>query len=62
MNIHKMIAELQAEKQRLDDAILALERLSAGKVKKRAKSSPPPDPQPQVIELEPATLTARGHS
>jgi hypothetical protein len=64
MNIHKMIAELQAEKERLDEAILALERLSAGKVKKRSKSSPQaePEPPPQVIESEPAALKARGHS
>ena len=33
-----MIAELQAEKQRLDEAIIALERLSAGKVRNRNKS------------------------
>ena len=39
MNIHKMIAELQVEKERLDEAILALERLSAGKARRRAKSS-----------------------
>jgi hypothetical protein len=38
MNLHKMIAELQAEKQRLDEAILALERLSAGKPKRRTKA------------------------
>jgi hypothetical protein len=37
MNLHKMIAELQAEKERLDEAILALERLSAGKPKRRSK-------------------------
>jgi hypothetical protein len=37
MNLHKMIAELQAEKERLDEAILALERLSAGKPKRRPK-------------------------
>lgn len=38
MNIPKMIAELQAEKQRLDEAILALERLAIGnKTKRRVK-------------------------
>ena len=38
MNIPKMIAELQAEKQRLDEAILALERLAVGnKTKRRVK-------------------------
>ena len=30
MDLHKMIAELQAEKNRIDEAIQALERLSAG--------------------------------
>jgi hypothetical protein len=38
MNLHKMIAELQAEKERLDEAILALERLSAGKPKRLPKA------------------------
>jgi hypothetical protein len=38
MNIHKMIAELQAEKERLDEAIAALERLSVGgKTTRRVK-------------------------
>jgi hypothetical protein len=38
MNIPKMIAELQAEKERLDEAIVALERLAAGnKAKRRGK-------------------------
>ena len=32
-----MIAELQAERDRLDQAILALERLSAGKERKRGR-------------------------
>jgi hypothetical protein len=48
MNIHKIIAELQAEKSRLDEAICALERLSAGdKTKRRpklGKDNPPADP------------------
>jgi len=39
MNLHKMIAELQTEKQRLDEAILALERLAAGKPKRRGKAA-----------------------
>jgi len=30
MDLHKMIVELQAERQRLDEAIEALERLSKG--------------------------------
>jgi hypothetical protein len=37
MNLHKMIAELQAERQRLDEAIQALERLSAGKTRRRGR-------------------------
>jgi hypothetical protein len=38
MNITKMIAELRAEKERLDEAIVALERLSASsRTRRRAK-------------------------
>lgn len=37
MDLHKMIAELQAERQRLDEAIQALECLSAGKVRRRGR-------------------------
>ncbi len=39
MDLHKIISELQSEKQRLDEAILALERLSSvsGKPKKRGR-------------------------
>lgn len=32
-----MIAELQAERQRIDEAIQALERLSAGKIRRRGR-------------------------
>ena len=39
MNIHKIISEFQAEKQRLDDAIVALERLSAGNHQKNKRRS-----------------------
>jgi len=35
MDLHKMITELQAEKTRLDEAIQALERLSAGQLLRR---------------------------
>ena len=45
MDLSKMIAELEAEKTRLDEAILALERLSAGKVRRRGR--------PQNEELQP---------
>lgn len=37
MDLHKMISELQAERQRLDEAIQALERLSAGKARRRGR-------------------------
>ena len=37
MDLHKMISELQAEKNRLDEAIQALERLSAGKIRRRGR-------------------------
>jgi len=37
MDLHRMISELQAERQRLDEAIQALERLSAGKARRRGR-------------------------
>jgi hypothetical protein len=37
MDLLRMISELQAEKQRLDEAIEALERLSAGKNRRRGR-------------------------
>jgi len=37
MDLHRMITELQAERQRLDEAIQALERLSAGKARRRGR-------------------------
>lgn len=37
MDLSKVIAELEAEKQRIDDAIQALERLSAGKPRRRGR-------------------------
>jgi hypothetical protein len=37
MDLLKMIAELQAERQRIDEAIQALERLSAGKMRRRGR-------------------------
>jgi hypothetical protein len=39
MNIHKMIADLQAEKERLDEAIAALEKLADSKPRRRSKQS-----------------------
>ena len=37
MDLHKMIVELQSERQRLDEAIEALERLSTGNLKRRGR-------------------------
>ncbi len=37
MNLQKMIGELQAERDRLDEAILALERLSTSNSKRRGR-------------------------
>jgi hypothetical protein len=37
MDLNKMIFELQAEKERLDEAIQALERLSAGAIRRRGR-------------------------
>lgn len=37
MNLPKMISELRAEKMRLDDAIIALERLSVSQPKRRGR-------------------------
>ncbi len=37
MDLNKMIAELTAERNRLDEAILALERLLAGKLRRRGR-------------------------
>ncbi|MBV8071472.1 MAG: hypothetical protein JO270_16300 [Acidobacteriaceae bacterium] len=37
MDLNKMIAELQMERDRLDQAILALERLSAGQARRRGR-------------------------
>ena len=37
MDLNKMIAELQAERGRLDQAIVALERLSAGQSRRRGR-------------------------
>ncbi len=37
MNLQKMISELEAERDRLDEAILALERLSTSNAKRRGR-------------------------
>jgi hypothetical protein len=41
MDLHKIISELQAEKHRLDEAIQALERLSAVGEKTKRRGRPP---------------------
>jgi hypothetical protein len=54
MNIPKMIAELQAERQRLDEAIVALERLSAGsKTKRRIKLAQSAQRETEEPEIAP---------
>jgi len=37
MDLSKMITELQAERHRIDEAIEALQRLSAGKARRRGR-------------------------
>ncbi len=41
MDLHKIISELQSEKQRLDEAIIALERLSSVSQKGKKRGRPP---------------------
>jgi hypothetical protein len=63
MDLLKMIAELQVEKQRLDDAIEALERLSSANQRRKGKparwgndeqtpASSPPGVDRSGIDLE----------
>lgn len=40
MDIHRMLAELRSEKERLEEAILTIERLAAGSMGKR-RGRPP---------------------
>lgn len=53
-----MIAELQAERQRIDEAIQALERLSAGNPRRRGR--PPrwlkPEPDPENLDDSPVKI------
>jgi len=44
MDLHRIIAELQQEKERLDDAIAALEHLSSAKA---ARKTPPKEREPK---------------
>jgi hypothetical protein len=57
MDLHKMITEWQAEKTRLDEAIQALERLSAGKLRRRGRP-----PRWISEQLKHKTATAGGES
>ncbi len=41
MDLHKIISELQSEKQRLDEAIQALERLSTASPRPKKRGRPP---------------------
>jgi hypothetical protein len=64
MDLHKIIHELQIEKQRLDEAIIALEKLSNGGAHRRSRpyrktESPKPQEQPTGSEPPPQ---AQAHS
>ena len=60
MDLSKMIAELQDEKYRLDEAIEALERLSAGQNRRRGRPGRTGDdtsealPPPYASDASPA--------
>ncbi len=56
MDLQKMIAELQSERQRLDQAIEALERLSSKGTPRRGR--PPAWLKRELEELEPANNVA----
>lgn len=60
MDLHRMIAELQAERQRLDEAIQALERLSAGKARRRGR--PPAWLKAQVQKQAPGSEKSENDS
>jgi hypothetical protein len=53
MDLRKMIAELQAERQRLDQAIEALERLSSKAMPRRGRPPAWLKKQANKLELEP---------
>jgi hypothetical protein len=64
MDLKKMITELEAERDRLDHAILALERLARGPQSKRGR--PPKWLRDLGIqdanEVEPAQESAKAHA
>jgi hypothetical protein len=55
MDLLKMIAELQTEKERLDEAILALERLSTANNRRRGRPSRGPKEERLRDEVEAET-------
>jgi hypothetical protein len=55
MDLLKMIAELQTEKERLDEAILALERLSTSNARRRSRPSRAPKEEELRAEAESET-------
>jgi hypothetical protein len=55
MDLLKMIAELQTEKERLDEAILALERLSTSNARRRGRPSRAPKEEELRAEAESET-------
>ncbi len=59
MDLHKIICELQSEKQRLDEAIQALERLSTVAPKGKKRGRPPLSKHSQ--EPDPPHSKANGH-
>jgi|GEM_PF-6274779 len=61
MDLHKIISELQSEKQRLDEAIQALERLSSSTTKIAKKRGRPPLPK-SFVEDEHTKTKAQGNS
>jgi hypothetical protein len=61
MDLHKIISELQSEKQRLDEAILALERLSTVASKGKKRGRPPGHKNDETETAPPVQGTAAGH-
>jgi hypothetical protein len=59
MDLHRMIAEIQEERHRLDEAIEALERLSAGKARRRGR---PPGWLSERLERESSEAEAEEES
>ena len=60
MDLHKIISELQSEKQRLDEAIVALERLSTVASKGKKRGRPPVNKSGESEPAAPPQGTAAG--